>query len=143
MAYEIFAVKLHELDEKIRKMHSRIHLCESVQYKKLTDEIKALRQECEETERMLSRELKFSCAKPVAKIFEAYTDIWNIIKKTKEELFTQTPASEELANCADEKILMAEYVLDFAVQGANYALLVSMEAIDAQTAQQEREDCKL
>ena len=58
-------------------------------------------------------------------------------------MFTKTPESEELANCADEKILMAEYVLDFAIQGANYALLVSMEAIDAQTAQQEREDCKL
>ena len=38
---------------------------------------------------------------------------------------------------AEEKILLAEYALDFALQGANRALLLAMEAIDAQYTGQE------
>ena len=41
---------------------------------------------------------------------------------------------------AEEKILLAEYALDFALQAANHALLISMEAIKAQMAEQEQED---
>lgn len=39
----------------------------------------------------------------------------------------------------EEKILLAEYGLDFAVQAANRALLLAMEAIYAQLTQQEQE----
>ena len=38
---------------------------------------------------------------------------------------------------AEEKILLAEYALDFAQQAADRALLLSMEAIDAQAIQQQ------
>ena len=42
------------------------------------------------------------------------------------------------SSAAEEKILLAEYALDFAVQTANRALLLAMEAIDAQqTGRQE------
>ena len=40
---------------------------------------------------------------------------------------------------AEEKILLAEYALDFAVQAANRALLLAMEAIDAQSPGRENE----
>ena len=40
---------------------------------------------------------------------------------------------------AEEKILLAEYALDFALQASNRALLLAMEAIDAQLAGQEGE----
>ena len=33
MAYEIFSVKLYELDEKIRRLHSRIQMSESAQHR--------------------------------------------------------------------------------------------------------------
>ncbi|GEM_PF-4245177 len=56
MAYEIFSIKLYELDEKIRRLHSRIQMSESAQHSKITDEIQTLRKECEETELMLARE---------------------------------------------------------------------------------------
>ena len=41
---------------------------------------------------------------------------------------------------AEEKILYAEYALDFAMQAANHALLISLEAMDAQMEQQEKEE---
>lgn len=39
----------------------------------------------------------------------------------------------------EEKILLAEYALDFAMQVSNHALLIAMEAIDAQMTQQEKD----
>ena len=39
---------------------------------------------------------------------------------------------------AEEKILLAEYALDFAVQAADRALLTAMEAIEAEMTQNER-----
>ena len=44
---------------------------------------------------------------------------------------------------AEEKILTAEYALDFAVQAVNRALLVSLEAIEAQRLEEEKEGNKL
>ena len=41
---------------------------------------------------------------------------------------------------AEEKALLAEYALDFAMQAANRALLISLEAIDAELTQQEKEE---
>ena len=58
MAYEIFSIKLYELDEKIRRLHSRIQMSESAQHSKITDEIQTLRKECEETELMLATDYK-------------------------------------------------------------------------------------
>ena len=139
MAYEIFSVKLYELDEKIRRLHSRIQMSESAQHSKITDEIQTLRKECEETELMLARELKYSQGRVVSKLSKAYTEIEQIIKKTKAEMYGCCPEQKNGDSMAEEKILLAEYALDFAVQAASRALLLSMEAIDAQMTQQEQE----
>lgn len=40
----------------------------------------------------------------------------------------------------EEKILLAEYALDFAMQAAERALLLSLEAMEAQTKQQEKKE---
>ena len=39
----------------------------------------------------------------------------------------------------EEKILTAEYALDFAMQAVNRALLVSLEAIEAQRLEEKKE----
>ena len=49
----------------------------------------------------------------------------------------QAPLSAGGAPAAEARILLAEYALDFAVQAANHALLLSMEAIDAQATSPE------
>lgn len=81
----------------------------------------------------------FSKAAAVTKLSEAYSKVEQIIKKTKEEI--GNPLSEDCNGSVpvEEKILLAEYALDFAMQISNHALLISMEAIDAQLTQQEND----
>lgn len=70
---------------------------------------------------------------------EGYEQVWNVVKETQnrlEDIAAETPDSEIIA---DEKTLLAEYVLDFAYRTADRALLIAMEAIGAQTIQQEGE----
>ena len=51
----------------------------------------------------------------------------------------EQPISESLLPGAEEKILTAEYALDFAMQAVNRALLVSLEAIEAQRLEEKKE----
>ena len=46
---------------------------------------------------------------------------------------------ENILPGAEEKILTAEYALDFAMQAVNRALLVSLEAIEAQRLEEKKE----
>ena len=65
----------------------------------------------------------------VGKVLEAE----NINLKNKEPIFGNVlPGTEE-------KILTAEYALDFAMQAVNRALLVSLEAIEAQRLEEKKE----
>ena len=57
------------------------------------------------------------------------------IPKAKMALLNQENG-EDPDHIVEEKILLAEYALDFAIQAADRALLFSMEAIDAQLTQQ-------
>ena len=66
---------------------------------------------------------------------EAYDKVDQVIQIAQEQLgisFTEE-TTKELS--AENKILLAEYFLDFAMQASNYALLMSLEAIHAQNDQ--------
>lgn len=128
MTHEILSVKLCELDDKFSRMRSRIELSESASPIRLKQEISALENECAESGLILREKLRFSRAEFVSKLSEAYEKIGTIIKEANEEL--------ELFS-AEQKILLAEYSLDFAMQAADKALLLSLQAIDAQMTQQE------
>ena len=75
----------------------------------------------------------------MAPLARTYGAIEQLIQKTKSELETQAAGREGGEAAAEEKILLAEYALDFALEAANRALLLSMEAIDAQLTSQEQE----
>mgnify|MGYP000000167869 CR=1 FL=1 len=138
MAHEILSVKLYELDKKISQVHSRIQISESANRDRIRAEIEAIRNECKENELMLRNELQFSKAGTVSKLAEAYAEVEQIIQKVKERIGRSSSKwGDELS--VEEKILFAEYALDFAMQVANHALLISLEAIDAQMAQQEKQ----
>lgn len=143
MAHEIFSVKLCELDEQIRRLHSRIHSSEFIRHSQLTEEIGALRKECAQAESMLRRELEFSQSEVVSRLSEAYGEIERTIRKMRDEINEQAEDNECEVSSAEEKILLAEYALDFAMQAANHALLMSMEAMDAQMTLQEKEERRL
>ena len=139
MAHEILSVKLCELEEQLSRLSGRIHLSETAGRGQLRQEIRALSKECVETEWTLREKLRLSRAKVVAPLAKAYGEIEQLIQKTKSELESQAAGREDGEAAAEEKILLAEYALDFAVEAANRALLLSMEAIDAQLTDLEHE----
>ncbi len=143
MAHEILSVKLCELDEKISRMHSRIHLSESTGRGQLEQEIAALKRECAETELTLRNRLRFSKSGAVSALSQAYDEIRQIIIRTSDDLQKRGADRPDESAPAEEKILLAEYALDFAMQASDRALLLSMEAIDAQMAQPEQEEGSL
>ena len=136
MAHKILSVKLCELDERLGQMHSRIQMSELLSPAQIRTEVDALRRECRENELTLRSRLKFSKAGMVAELADSYGEVEQIIQRVKEKI--KTSAGEEAL--AENKILLAEYALDFAMQAANHALLVSMEALEAQMDRQEKEE---
>ena len=139
MANEILAVKLCELDRKVGELHGRIEQSETVPHEQLRQEIQHLRISCKSNDQMLRNNLKFSRAQAVQKLSEAYSEIVQIVRETKNSMKYPDWDSFQRETSAEEKILLAEYALDFAMQAAEHALLISMEAIDAQMTQQELE----
>jgi L-cysteine desulfidase len=137
MAHEILSVKLCELEDQLSRLSSRIYLSETADHQKLEQEIKTLSQEYQETELTLKKKLAMSKAKLVTILANTYTEIEPILKKAKQKLKTQANNQQNSEAMAENKILLAEYALDFAIQAANQALLLALQAIDAQL-QQER-----
>ena len=58
-----------------------------------------------------------------------------------QEKNVENPASDHWGDTysAEEKVLLAEYALDFAMQAADNALLISLKAMDAQMTLLEKE----
>ena len=135
MTHDILSVKLYELDKEIGQMHSRIEQGEMDCPEQVEKDIQELRRECRENREMLHNKMKYSKAKLVGRIAEAYDKVDQVIQIAQEQLgisFTEE-TTKELS--AENKILLAEYFLDFAMQASNYALLMSLEAIHAQNDQ--------
>lgn len=140
MACKVLSVKLDELDKQFEKMHYRIKLSEKVCHSRIREELSQLRLECAQNELNLRSRLELSRAQTVEKLSRTYARVEQIINEAKAEIGGRTESEEWLKKLsADEKALLAEYALDFAVQAANRALLISLEAIDAQLTQQEKE----
>lgn len=139
MNYGIFTAKLLEVDEKIGKIHSRISYGETADFAQLDIEIENLRRECLETEVALENELRGSRFQSTGKLAENYRKIEQIIRASKQDLLGLSSDAKVSVLSVEEKILFAEYALDFAVQAVNRALLISMEAIREQKLQEEQE----
>lgn len=132
MAHEILAVKLCELEDQLSRLSSRIHLSETADHAQLQQEIQALHRECTETELTLHRKLQRSRAKMVSVLADSYGEMERSVQKARTALQEQAVHRGDPESLEEEKILLAEYALDFALQAANRALLLAMEAIDAQ-----------
>lgn len=123
MANEILSVKLSELDDRISHIHGRIHLGESYDPKTLGMEIKRIEQECKEMHQTISDKLHHSRSSAVMKLAHAYDSV--------EDSITELKWCGDKDKTADEKILIAEYALDFALLAADSALYKAFEAIKA------------
>ena len=134
MPHEILSVKLCELDDRIGRLHGRVHLSESACHSRLRQEIEAMGRECEAAELALGQKLQYSRSENAKALFLAYEQIRQIIDNVQ----ARPGPAGDADQAAEEKILLAEYALDFAQQAADRALLLSMDAIDAQLWQKER-----
>ena len=132
MAHEIISVKLCELEDQLARLSSRIHLSETAGRPQLQQEIQALRRECAETELTLRTRLTHSRAEVASVLAGSYGEVEQSLKQARTTLRKQISQSGDPESAAEGKILLAEYALDFALQAANRALLLAMEAIDAQ-----------
>ena len=136
MAHEILSVKMYELDKKLEQTHSRIQLAESMDEERLHQQIQELRQECQENRITLENRLRHSKTGCVMKLTGVYDQIETAVGKVLEteniNLKNEEPVFGNVLPGAEEKILTAEYALDFAMQAVGRALLGSLEAIEAQ-----------
>ena len=148
MAHPILSVKMYELDKKLEQTHSRIQFAETMDTERLHQQIQNLRQEWAESRITLENRLHYSKTGCVTRLANVFDQVEAAVEKVLESrnLDLRAEKSEQLnANflpSAEEKILTAEYALDFAVQAVNRALLVSLEAIEAQRLEEEKEENK-
>ena len=146
MAHEILSVKMYELDKKLELAHSRIQVAESMDEEQLHQQIEDLRQECQESRITLQNRLHHSKTECVMKLADVYDQVEAAVGKVlaAENINLKDPEqptiSESLLPGAEEKILTAEYALDFAMQAANRAILVALEAIEAQRQEEKKEN---
>lgn len=140
MPHEILSIKLCELDETMSRLHSRIQLSETAGRERLRAEAESLRDECTEAELALRDKLQHSKANVLTGLSEFYQDAERLIQQVKEKIVHPSAGGQAETLTVEEKLLLAEYSLDFAVQAANRALLASLEAIEAQLAQQEKKE---
>ena len=135
MAHEILSVKMYELDKKLEQTHSRIQLAESMDTERLHQQIQNLRQECQESRITLENRLRHSKTDCVMKLAGVYDQVEAAVGKVLEaeniNLKNKEPIFGNVLPGTEEKILTAEYALDFAMQAVNRALLVSLQAIEA------------
>lgn len=137
MTHELLSVRLCELEDQLSRLSSRIHLSETAGHAQLQQEIRALRRECTETELALQTKLRGSRAEMVSVLSDAYEEIRQSVHKTETALQERSSRCGDPEAAAEGKLLLSEYALDFALQAANRALLLAMEAIDAQENGQE------
>ncbi|MGM9607702.1 MAG: hypothetical protein ACI3XJ_09390 [Oscillospiraceae bacterium] len=143
MAHEILSVKLCELDKALSRLHGRIQLSETAGRERLRAEVESLRDECTEAELALRDKLQYSRANVLTGLSEFYQDAERLVRQAKEKIKRPSAGEQAEALNVEEKLLLAEYSLDFAVQTANRALLAALEAIEAQLAQQEQKERNL
>ena len=114
MAYGMLSAKLCELDDDICRLHGRIQQGAE----NLDSEIRAAELELEESQRSLNERLAFSRSEAVQDIAKIYRRIENALS-----------SSEQKELSADERLLLAEYSLDFAMLAVRKAVLQSLRAI--------------
>lgn len=116
-------VKLLELDGRLARLRGDIAWCEGADPDRLRQEAELLRDACARQERALRERMQHSRAGDVVQMAQCYDRIAQEIACVRQAV--------------QDRVLLAEYALDFAVQAADRALLCALEAELAAGAPQE------
>lgn len=143
MAHQIMTVKLCELERRITKMYSRIQLSESSSVQRIRGETEALQKEYVENEWALRNQLRHSKPEIAGILSEAYSEIEPIICRAQERIKGLVQGQDGPEAATENKLLLAEYELDFSMLAIDRALLICLDAIADQLEQtKEEEPCR-
>lgn len=132
-------VKLKELEDKIDQFHHYMIWYKSADQKDLKEQLDSLNKVILNEDQQLKHKLHYSKSEVAFRIGMAYEEVENIIIELKKDLKKMSKASPLDEFGAEEAALLAEYMLDFAMETSDYALLSVMEASDAQSRLEEKE----
>jgi hypothetical protein len=137
MAHEILSVKLCQLEERLAGLHSRIRMSETADHSSLSREIGVLKSERSAANAAMRENLERSRSCVATILGRGYSQVEQVVLDSRRQLEELARSSPDEETAVEEKILLAEYALDFAYQAADEALLLSMTAIDACRLRQE------
>lgn len=116
-------VKLLELDGRLARLRGGIAWCEGADPDRLRQEAELLRDACARQERALRERMQHSRAGDVVQLAQCCDRVEREIARMQQAV--------------QDRVLLAEYALDFAVQAADRALMCALEAELAAGAPQE------
>lgn len=139
MQQSFLTVKLHELETQHGKLQTRIRLCQKESIADIKEEIKKMQEECEEQDLLLKQSVETSRSKAVAALSDAQFAYDERVKEITEKVLPGSiHGSDSLyEEIAEEKMLYAEYSIDFAIRAVKNALRTSLGAIEAQLEYEE------
>lgn len=140
MADEILSVKLRELDNTMDRLRSRIRLSQTADSGQRQAELEAVRREYAQRDEALRRQMQFSRSGFVRSLTDAWDELEDTAKRACGRFSAAQSPAEEAHPTPEESIVLAEYALDFAMQAANRALALSLEAMNRQPEPSEREE---
>lgn len=137
MIQETLTPKLVELEARLTRLTGRIYRSQEECLSQLEEEIQGLSRESAQEQNDLELQLTHSKAE-IAPILQAvYHNIQLIIQEGTHLLEQQSTGPDGGEESMEEKILLAEYALDFAFQAADRALLAALQAMTAQLKQEQ------
>ena len=132
-------VKLKELEDKVDQFHHYMVCYKNADQKELKEQLDSLNKVILEEDQQLKQKLHYSKSEVAFRIGMAYEEVENIIRDLKKDLKRMSEASSLDEFDAEKAALLAEYMMDFAMQTSDYALLSVMKANDAQLRLEEKE----
>lgn len=138
MTHEILTLKLQELDDQFSRLSRRIHSSQTADQVQIRQELSALSEEYTGMLSALQQSLLQSRAEVAAVLANTYAEVEQAIQQADRTLERRARSLTDREVQAEEKVLLAEYALDFALLAANRSLLLSLQALDAQFMQDER-----
>ena len=132
-------VKLKELEDKVDQFHHYMVCYKNVDQNELKEQLDSLNRVILEEDQQLKQKLHYSKSEVAFRIGMAYEEVENIIRDLKKDLKRVSEASSLDEFDAEKAALLAEYMMDFAMQTSDYALLSVMKANDAQLRLEEKE----
>lgn len=136
MSQEILTPKLVELERHLNRLTGLIYRSQEESLSQLEGEIQTLSRESAEQQNALEHQLFCSKAEIAPVLQSIYQNIQDALQKGKDQLEEQSGTSIGKEGAVEEKILLAEYALDFAFQAADRALMAALQAIAAQLSQE-------